>query len=90
MDRVEIAAGQRYEFEVRPSADATEIVLEAMILVVDADGNVSEEPFEIIRAPNEGEDAATEPVYPVITLPATDVTPSESLTWALSGGVVAG
>jgi FtsP/CotA-like multicopper oxidase with cupredoxin domain len=90
LDRVEIAAGQRYDFEVRPHADATEVVLEALILVVDADGNVSEEPFELAVATLEGETESAEPVYPVVTLPATDVEPAESIEWALSGGVVGG
>lgn len=88
--RVEIAAGQRYDFEVRSQADATEVVIEALILVADAEGNVSEEPFELVVAAVDGEVEAEEPVYPVVTLPPTDVAPSESLEWALSGGVVAG
>ena len=92
LERVEAAAGNRYDFEVRPQADATEVVLEAMILVADAQGNVSEEPFELAVAKVEGEleAPAEEPVYPAVTLPAVDVTPAESLEWDLSGGVVLG
>ncbi|NUO48633.1 MAG: multicopper oxidase family protein [Polyangiaceae bacterium] len=88
--RVEIAAGQRYDFEVRPQADATEVVMEALILVADSQGNVSEEPFDLAVAAVGGEVETVEPIYPVVTLPDATVAPAESLTWNLSGGVVAG
>ncbi len=90
LDRVEVAAGQRYDLEVRPHADAAEVVVEALILVVDSQGNVFEEPFELVAAAVEGEVLADEPVYPVVSLPASDVVPARALDWALSGGVVAG
>ncbi len=92
--RVEIAAGQRYEFEVRPKASASEVVLEAMVVVSDGQGNVSEQPFPLLRATVEGEVVAAEPVYPSVTLPKTTDLPAwaESLDWKLSaknvGGVV--
>ncbi|APR87266.1 Multicopper oxidase [Minicystis rosea] len=89
LDRVEIAPGQRYDFEVRPQADATEVVLEALIDVLDENNNVVEAPFPLARATIEGEVQAQEPVYPAITLPKTDVT-AEELSWKLSGGVVGG
>lgn len=89
-ERVEIAAGQRYDFEVRPQAGATEVVVEALILVADAEGNVTEEPFELAVATVDGDVEAVEPVYPVVTLPDATVAPAETLTWNLSGGVVAG
>ena len=87
LNRVEIAPGQRYDFEVRPKADATEIVIEALIQVLDANDNVVEAPFHLVRAKVEGEVMAAEPVYPPVTLPATDVT-AETLELKLSGGVV--
>lgn len=87
LDRVEIAPGQRYDFEVRPQADAAEVVLEALIKVLDENDNVVEEPFLLARATVEGEVMTAEPVYPAITLPATDVT-AETLDWKLSGGLV--
>ncbi|MFT3771055.1 MAG: multicopper oxidase family protein [Minicystis sp.] len=87
LDRVEIAPGQRYDFEVRPQADATEVVLEALIKVLDANDNVVEQPFPLARATVTGDVMTAEPVYPAVTLPATDVT-AEALSWKLSGGVV--
>ncbi|EYF05096.1 multicopper oxidase family protein [Chondromyces apiculatus] len=89
LDQVEIAPGQRYEFEVRPAADATEVVLEAMILVLDENNEVVEAPFEIARGTIEGEVSTAEPVYPTVTLPATDVQ-AENHDWKLSGAVVDG
>ena len=89
LDRVEVAPGQRYEFEVRPQADATEVVLEALIDVLDENDNVVEAPFPLARATVEGEVKADEPVYPAITLPKTDIE-AETLAWKLSGGVVDG
>lgn len=90
--RVEIAAGQRYEFEVRPKANATEVVLEAMVVVSDGQGNVSEQPFALLRATVEGEVTAAEPVYPSVTLPPTTEVPewAESLEWKLSAKNVGG
>lgn len=89
LERVEIAPGQRYDFEVRPHADAPEVRLEAMILVVNQlTGAVEEAPFELVVATVEGEIEAEEPVYPEITLPAVDVEPTRELEWVLAGGVV--
>jgi FtsP/CotA-like multicopper oxidase with cupredoxin domain len=89
LKRVEIAPGQRYDFEVRPEADAKEVVLEAMILVVNANNEVVEEPYPLVRATIEGEVTAAEPVYPTVTLPSTSVD-AEALTWKLSGSLVDG
>ncbi|MFO0612228.1 MAG: multicopper oxidase family protein [Polyangiaceae bacterium] len=88
-DRVEVAPGQRYEFEVRPKADATEVKLEAMILELDANDMVVEVPFEIAHATVEGDVTPTEPVYPAVVLPATDVQ-AETFDWKLSGANVGG
>ncbi len=92
LTRVEMAAGQRYEFEVRPEHGATEVVLEAMVVVADAQGNVSEQPFALLRATVEGEVTAAEPVYPSVTLPKTTELPewAESLAWKLSAVSVGG
>lgn len=88
-DRVEVAPGQRYEFEIRPKADATEVEMQAMVLQLDENNNVVEVPFTIASAAIEGEVAPVEPVYPVVTLPPTDAA-VDPIDWALSGGVVAG
>ena len=89
LDRVEIAPGQRYDFEVRPTADAKEVVLEALIDVLDANNMVVEQAFPLAKATVEGEVTSAEPVYPTITLPSTDVT-AENLDWKLAGALVAG
>ena len=88
LDRVEIAPGQRYDFEVRPRADATEVVLEALIQVLDENNQVVEASFEYARATIEGEAQTEEPVYPLVELPRVDVQPAETHEWKLSGGVV--
>jgi FtsP/CotA-like multicopper oxidase with cupredoxin domain len=88
LDRVEIAPGQRYDFEIRPEADASEVVLEALIRVLDENNNVVEEPFPLARGAVEGEISAPDPVYPVVVHPRTDFRPAETLEWAISGGVV--
>jgi FtsP/CotA-like multicopper oxidase with cupredoxin domain len=89
LDRVEIAPGQRYDFEVRPTADAKEVVLEALIDVLDANNMVVEQAFPLAKATVEGEVTSAEPVYPTITLPPVDVT-AENLDWKLAGALVAG
>lgn len=88
-DRVEVAPGNRYDFEIRPKADATEVKMEAMILQLDANDMVVEVPFEIAKATIEGDVTPVEPVYPVVTLPPIDVE-AEQFDWKLSGGVVDG
>lgn len=90
LERVEIAPGQRYDLEVRPHEDASEVVLQALILVLDENDEVVEAPFDLVVATLEGETTASEPVYPQVSLPAIDVTPAKELSWALSGGVVDG
>ncbi|WP_169796717.1 multicopper oxidase family protein [Chondromyces crocatus] len=88
LDRVEIAPGQRFEFEVRPLPDADEVALEALILVLDENDNVVEMPFELARGTVEGEiEEAPAPEYPVVELPSTKVD-AVTHSWALSGGVV--
>lgn len=87
-DRVEVAPGQRYELEIRPKADATEVKMEAMILQLDENDMVVEVPFEIASAKIEGEVTPVEPVYPVVTLPPDAVV--EPLLWNLSGANVNG
>lgn len=87
LDRVEIAPGQRYDFEVRPRADATEVTLEALILVVNENNEVVEATFELARATIEGEIAVEEPKYPPIVLPATEVA-ADALSWKLAGALV--
>lgn len=89
LDRVEVAPGQRYEFEVRPQADATEVALEAMIRSVDENNQVIEKPYPLAVATVEGDITTPEPVYPKVTLPPTNVD-AESLSWKLSGGLVDG
>ena len=89
LERVEIAPGQRYDFEVRPQADATEVVLEALVLVLDENDNVVEAPFVLARGTIEGETVTPEPVYPKVSLPATSVE-AAGHEWKLSGGVVDG
>ncbi|MBK8256455.1 MAG: multicopper oxidase family protein [Polyangiaceae bacterium] len=88
LDRVEVAPGQRYDFEVRPKADATEVTLEALILVLNANDEVVEEPFVLARGVVEGEVTAEEPVYPAVVHPDVNVTPAETLEWKLSGMLV--
>ncbi|MRG97017.1 multicopper oxidase family protein [Polyangium spumosum] len=88
LERVDIAPGQRYDFEVRPHADATEVVLEALIQVLDENNQVVEQPIAYARATVEGEVKAEEPIYPLVELPRVDVEPAETLQWKLSGGVV--
>ncbi|NUP10281.1 MAG: multicopper oxidase family protein [Polyangiaceae bacterium] len=90
LDRVEIAPGQRYDFEVRPQPGATEVVLEAMIFVLDENDQVVEAPFELAVAKIEGEVQTAEPAYPEVVHPPVDAAPAEEIKWALSGGVVAG
>lgn len=87
LDRVEIAPGQRYEFEVRPLPEAESISLEALIAVLDEAGNIVDEPYELVHANIEGEVTADEPVYPTVELPSRDVE-AENLNFMLSGGVV--
>lgn len=86
-DRVEVAPGQRYEFEVRPLPGAREVALDAMILVLDENDQVVEAPFPLVRATVSGDVEAAEPVYPSITLPDASVD-AEISDWKLSGGVV--
>lgn len=88
IEKVHVAPGQRYDFEVRPKPDAAEVVLEALILTLDENDMIVEVPFELVRAVVEGEVTTPEPVYPAVAHPAADVAPAESLEWALSGGVV--
>lgn len=89
LDRVEAAPGQRYDFEIRPHADATEVSLDALIEVLNANNEVVEEPFPLAVASVEGDVETPEPVYPTVTLPAVDVA-AEELLWKISGGVVDG
>lgn len=88
--RVEIAPGQRYELEVRPHAEADEVVLNARVLVAAPGGGVTEGTFALVRAAIEGDTTATEPVYPTVVLPAVDVAPHESLEWEIGAVNVAG
>lgn len=89
LDRINVAPGQRYDLEVRPRADADEITLEALILQLDENDQVVEVPFPLIQATVEGEVTTPEPIYPAITLPATDVE-APLIDWRLAGGVVDG
>jgi FtsP/CotA-like multicopper oxidase with cupredoxin domain len=89
LDRVEIAPGQRYDLEVRPHKDATEVSLEALILVLDENDNVVEEPYPLAVAEVEGETEAAEPAYPIVVIPSTEVE-AEQINWNLSGAVVDG
>jgi FtsP/CotA-like multicopper oxidase with cupredoxin domain len=89
LDRVDVAPGQRYELEVRPQAGAAEVVLEALILVLDENEQIVEEPFPLVRATVVGETTAAEPVYPLVEHPRLDVA-AETLEWALAGSLVDG
>jgi FtsP/CotA-like multicopper oxidase with cupredoxin domain len=89
LDRVEVAPGQRYEFEVRARPDAAEVVLEALIRTLDANDQVVEEPYPLALATVEGEMETPEPIYPSITLPPVDAQ-ADTLSWKLSGGLVDG
>ena len=89
LDRVEIAPGQRYDLEIRPRPDAADVALDAMILVLDENDNVVEEPFPLIIATVEGQTETPEPIYPVVTLPSTEVQ-AETLDWKISGALVDG
>ncbi|MFO0761814.1 MAG: multicopper oxidase family protein [Byssovorax sp.] len=89
LKRVEVAPGQRYDFEVRPDDGATQVVLEAVIKVLNDQNQVVDQPFSLVKATVEGEITAEEPVYPSITHPPTDVQ-AEELDWKLAGALVNG
>lgn len=90
LERVEIAPGQRYDLEVRPHADASDVRLQALILVLDENDQVVEQPFDLAVATVESDVSAEEPVYPEVVLPDATVTPAVEEAWELSGGVVFG
>jgi len=92
LTRVDIAPGQRYDFEVRPTATASEVVLEALVVVSDASGTISEQPFALIKSTVTGEVVTPEPVYPSVIMPATTDLPDwmELLDWKLSAVNVGG
>lgn len=81
LNRVEIAPGQRYDFEVRPKADATEVVLEALIRTLDANNQVIEEPYPLARAAIEGELTTPEPVYPTTRRPSSRTSRTRASGW---------
>lgn len=89
LERVEIAPGQRYELEVEAAEGASEVVLEAMILVSDGKGGVVDQPFTLARAAvvEPLEQALPRPQYPVVELPVVD-SEMDQLEWRLSGAVV--
>lgn len=81
-DRVEIAPGQRYDFEVRAGEGESEVTLEALIFVIEND-QVVEKPFPLAIARVEGDVAQPEPKYPEVILPAVNVAATE-VAWKLA------
>ncbi|RYE76117.1 MAG: multicopper oxidase family protein, partial [Myxococcales bacterium] len=89
LETVQMAPGQRYDLEVRADDAATEVDLEGLILALDANDNVIEQPFPFVQASVAGEVPVVEPVYPAVPMPGVDMG-AKKVNWKLSGGVVGG